>query len=290
MLIKISFIIIVRPSLFVKHFFREILGMTPPVCRGRQKKEGSFPGIALPDGIQAVQDQGLAVMDGGLAGFADAAGQAAGGDNRRLRRIQGLAEPRRHPVDHGGASVDDAAVQAVCGVGAQQAPGAAFQFHLGKLGGVAHQGRQRKAGRRQNRAAHDAAGSVHRQQRGGGIQVHHDQRRLEQAQRRHSGTQQFAAQLGGVVHADADAAFQPRPHRHQRRLAHFFNGLPDARRQRGDNAGQDGVFDLQRRNAVQIQHVDQFVGQLVRAKRAVGIQLGRKRQFSVGSVAAAGDV
>ena len=71
--------------------------------------------------------------------------------------------------------------------------------------------------------------------------------------------EQFAAQLGRVVHADTHTAFQTGAHFHDRGFAHLAQSLPDAGRQRGHHTGKDDGGDLLRFRAVQGQHVYHFI-------------------------------
>lgn len=249
-----------------------------------------FLPVPLPDRIQSVQDQGLAVVHGGVAGVADGGGQGAGDDHRRLRCAEDGAAFGEHAVQHGGGAVQDAAVQAVGGIGAQKTARLGLGVHLGQLRRIAYQGLEAQLRRGQNDAAHDAGSLVHGQQADGGIDVHHKQRRLVAAQGPHDGAEKLSAQLGGVVHPDAHTALQAGPDLHQGHLAHLLQGFPHPGRQRGHHAGQDHVSHIERGRTVQGQHVDHLVDQLVRAEPAVRVQTGGKDQFAVGVVSAEGDV
>ena len=156
-----------------------------------------------------------------------------------------------------------------------------LQLHLGQLRRVAHQRRQRALRPRQDAAAHQCAGAVHSQQGSGGIKVHHHAGRRAPLQRAHDGTQQLAAQLGRVVHADAHPAFQPGADLHDLALAHLAQGLAQPRRQRRHHAGKDDRRDLLRLRPVQRQHVYDFVQELITAQRRVRKQPRRKHQLAV---------
>lgn len=253
------------------HFFtRENLGALREIAMRR-----------LPDPIQPFQHQRLAVHNIRRTRRAHTVGQRAGCDHRRVGCAQRRADLRDHTVQHGRRAVHNAAVQTVRRVGPQQTPRAGLQLHLGQLRRVAHQRRQRALRSRQDAAAHQCAGAVHSQQGSGGIKVHHHAGRRAPLQRAHDGTQQLAAQLGRVVHADAHPAFQPGADLHDLALAHLAQGLAQPRRQRRHHAGKDDRRDLLRLRPVQRQHVYDFVQELITAQRRVRKQPRRKHQLAV---------
>ena len=98
--------------------------------------------VALPDGIQAVQNQRSVIFNGGGAGIPDAGGQGAGGNDRGIRCVQGGAAAGKQAIQHQGAAVHNTAVQAVRCVGAQKALGRQLHINLRQLGCVAYQGRK----------------------------------------------------------------------------------------------------------------------------------------------------
>ena len=74
--------------------------------------------VFLPDAVQAICDQSLAVADGGAAGVPDGAGQIAGGVKGSLRAKLG-AEPRGQTVQLAGGAQYKAVLQAGRGAFAQ---------------------------------------------------------------------------------------------------------------------------------------------------------------------------
>ena len=156
--------------------------------------------------------------------------------------------------------------------------GRAFQLHLGQLGGVAHQGRQRQAGGGQNRAPHNAAGAVHRQQ----------------GWRRCPGSSQSGAACPAAAPPPCAQRAAPRPAglglSIRMRTPLFRPGptvisgarliLAMASRTREVRAGTTldrmalsiSSGDRPYRSSI----VDQLVGQLVRAQGTVRVQLGGK--------------
>ena len=76
-----------------------------------------FP-IFLPDAVQAIGDEGLAIKNVRVAGFADGAGQIAGGVEFELRAEFG-AEALSQSVQQAGGAQHEAVLQAGGGVLAQ---------------------------------------------------------------------------------------------------------------------------------------------------------------------------
>ena len=110
--------------------------------------------VFLPDAVQAIRDQSLAVADGGAAGIPDGTGQVAGGVKGSLRAKLG-AEPRGQTVQLAGGAQHKAVLQAGRGAFAQDGGrSAGSQVDLGQLGGVLHQRLQRKLRPGQDHAAH----------------------------------------------------------------------------------------------------------------------------------------
>ena len=110
--------------------------------------------VFLPDAVQAIGDQSLAVADGGAAGVPDGAGQIAGSVKGSLRAKLG-AEPRGQTVQLAGGAQHKAVLQAGRGAFAQDGGrSAGSQVDLGQLGGVLHQRLQRKLRPGQDHAAH----------------------------------------------------------------------------------------------------------------------------------------
>ena len=110
--------------------------------------------VFLPDAVQAICDQSLAVADGGAAGVPDGTGQVAGGVKGSLRAKLG-AEPRGQTVQLAGGAQHKAVLQAGRGAFAQDGGrSAGSQVDLGQLGGVLHQRLQRKLRPGQDHAAH----------------------------------------------------------------------------------------------------------------------------------------
>ena len=138
-----AFLFFVRPGGFEQH---------GPAQQGEQSIL-SFA-VFLPDAVQAIRDQSLAVADGGAAGIPDGTGQVAGGVKGSLRAKLG-AEPRGQTVQLAGGAQHKAVLQAGRGAFAQDGGrSAGSQVDLGQLGGVLHQRLQRKLRPGQDHAAH----------------------------------------------------------------------------------------------------------------------------------------
>ena len=92
--------------------------------------------VFLPDAVQAICDQSLAVADGGAAGIPDGTGQVAGGVKGSLRAKLG-AEPRGQTVQLAGGAQYKAVLQAGRGALAQNGRrGLCGKVDLRQLSGV----------------------------------------------------------------------------------------------------------------------------------------------------------
>ena len=178
----------------------------PPIRRQTGRVEPFFgsclpspPDVALPDGVQAVQNQRLPVAVWGSrrrrgcsgAGFRWRSPGPGGASSAWRKR-------RDHAVQHGGGAVHNAAVQAVGGVGAPTAPwGGLSSSTWGSWAVLRTRAVSARpgAGRIAPPTMLPAPSTASRG--GGGVQVHHNQGRLVQPQRRHRvRREQLPAQLG----------------------------------------------------------------------------------------------
>ena len=139
---------------YVFSFFVRIRGLEQhgPAQQGEQSIL-SFA-VFLPDAVQAICDQSLAVADGGAAGVPDGTGQVAGGVKGSLRAKLG-AEPRGQTVQLAGGAQHKAVLQAGRGAFAQDGGrSAGSQVDLGQLGGFLHQRGKGELRPGQDHAAH----------------------------------------------------------------------------------------------------------------------------------------
>src|SRR6266508_4005044 len=109
--------------------------LEPPTLRGAGLEPPGPPGrlVPVPDDPQAVQGEpGVVTLDA-LAGVQHGAGQAAGGDHRRLPAELGRHAPD-DPVDLAGEPPDGAGLEALDGVLADHRAGR-HQLDAAELGG-----------------------------------------------------------------------------------------------------------------------------------------------------------
>ena len=155
--------------------------------------------VFLPDAVQTIGDQSLAVADGGAAGVPDGTGQVAGGVKGSLRAKLG-AEPRGQTVQLAGGAQHKAVLQAGRGAFAQDGGrSAGSQVDLGQLGGALHQRLQRKLRPGQDHAAHQLLLLVDRHHGDGRVGRNDHQRPGTLCQSGNGTAQQFGTQLGRIV-------------------------------------------------------------------------------------------
>ena len=219
--------------------------------------------VFLPDAVQAICDQSLAVADGGAAGIPDGAGQIAGGVKGSLRAKLG-AEPRGQTVQLAGGAQHKAVLQAGRGAFAQDGGrSAGGQVDLGQLGGVLHQRLQRKLRPGQDHAAHQLLLLVDRHHGNGRVGRNDHQRPGTLCQSGNGTAQQFGTQLGRIVQPQLDAALQPRPHGQDARTAQDAQGRQHPAAQHRHHTAQNAALDLIRGCAVQRKQIDQPDGVFV---------------------------
>ena len=207
--------------------------------------------VFLPDAVQAICDQSLAVADGGAAGVPDGTGQVAGGVKGSLRAKLG-AEPRGQTVQLAGGAQHKAVLQAGRGAFAQDGGrSAGSQVDLGQLGGVLHQRLQRKLRPGQDHAAHKLLLLVDRHHGDGRVGRNDHQRPGTLCQSGNGTAQQFGTQLGRIVQPQLDAALQPRPHGQDARTAQDAQGRQHPAAQHRHHTAQNAALDLIRGCAVQ---------------------------------------
>ena len=242
----------VRPGGFEQH---------GPAKRGEQPIL-SFA-VFLPDAVQAICDQSLAVADGGAAGVPDGTGQVAGGVKGSLRAKLG-AKPRGQTVQLAGGAQYKAVLQAGRGAFAQDGGrSAGSQVDLGQLGGALHQRLQRKLRPGQDHAAHQLLLLVDRHHGDGRVGRNDHQRPGTLCQSGNGTAQQFGTQLGRIVQPQLDAALQPRPHSQDARTAQDAQGRQHPAAQHRHHTAQNAALDLIRGCAVQRKQIDQPDGVFV---------------------------
>ena len=219
--------------------------------------------VFLPDAVQAICDQSLAVADGGAAGVPDGTGQVAGGVKGSLRAKLG-AEPRGQTVQLAGGAQHKAVLQAGRGAFAQDGGrSAGSQVDLGQLGGALHQRLQRKLRPGQDHAAHQLLLLVDRHHGDGRVGRNDHQRPGTLCQSGNGTAQQFGTQLGRIVQPQLDAALQPRPHGQDARTAQDAQGRQHPAAQHRHHTAQNAALDLIRGCAVQRKQIDQPDGVFV---------------------------
>ena len=219
--------------------------------------------VFLPDAVQAICDQSLAVADGGAAGVPDGTGQVAGGVKGSLRAKLG-AEPRGQTVQLAGGAQYKAVLQAGgCAFAQNGLRCFGSQVDLGQLGGALHQRLQRKLRPGQDHAAHQLLLLVDCHHGDGRVGRNDHQRPGTLCQSGNGTAQQFGTQLGRIVQPQLDAALQPRPHGQDARTAQDAQGRQHPAAQRRHHTAQNAALDLIRGCAVQRKQIDQPDGVFV---------------------------
>ena len=224
-----------------------------------------------------------------MAGFADGAGQIAGGVEFELRAEFG-AEALSQSVQQAGGAQHETVLQAGGGVLAQNGGRSRCRkVDLGQLGGLLDQRclRQLRAG--QDDAAHKLLLLVHGHDGDGCVGGDNGQRAGRLGQRGNGAAQKLCTQLGRIVQPQLDAALQARPNGQKAGGAKHPQRRQDAARQRGHDTAQNASLDALGLDAVQREQIQQIHGIFVNSRCCVGVQTPAELQGVV-FVSGDGDV